>query len=104
MAERPAKERLASSRVFVCVLTHEFEGSDGEEMLELAIKLGKPVILLRPTGAELLPTPRALATYGHESVTGDPLVAAARIREYLEVLPGEPVSYTSHEYGQEAGQ
>ena len=99
MVEKPWRERLADSAVTILILAKDFYGSTGEDTLKEAIRLNKPVILIRADD-EPVPTPEDFSSYeGKKALITATLgaVAAIQVKGVLESWgfepPGEVTTY-----------
>ena len=70
-----------------------FEGSEGDERLQFAISLGKPILVAYLRDRAHLPLPGALRGYSdYKVVIGDVEDFGLAVRDYFEAVPGTKIS------------
>ena len=78
---------------------YAFEGTEGEEMLKLAIECEKPILVLRIPGRENIPMPKLLEDYDNLKIfDGDVEQAAQYIRQLFSVQPPDGFTVASRGY------
>lgn len=101
MLDQETIENITGTSLYIH-LHHPYvlEGTEGEEMLELAIALKKMILLVRMPGRENLPIPKLLEDYDNLKIfDGDPEQAAEYIRQLFSVDYPDGFTVASRGYG-----
>lgn len=92
---------IAKQHVVLLILpaVGDFEGTDGEKSLRIAMELGKHIIVWIPDDKPREPLPSLLDDYrDYVVVRGDEEAAYAAVEQFLELAPGMTIETTDWGY------